>query len=216
MRTRVALTPELIIDAASRLAATVGADKLTVRALGKELGCDPTAIYRHFRDKDEIILEVADRLVAATVDALPAGLAWRPRLEWLAHQTVQTFAAHPAIASIVALRTTRRPGEFRSVETALGALREAGLTDAQAAEQYLVYSEAIFSYAAMTSAYQALDENSRRGDEAAWSREYRSLPADRYPNIAAAALHLAGIDDDMVLEGLITALLDRVEALGRS
>ncbi|MEU7871406.1 TetR/AcrR family transcriptional regulator [Dactylosporangium sp. NPDC049140] len=213
LRTRAALTPELIIDAASRLAATAGADALTVRRLGKELGADPTAIYRHFRDKDEIILEVADRLVAATVEALPAGLAWRPRLEWLARQTVRTFVAHPAIAPIVALRTTRRPGEFRTVEAVLGALREAGLTEEQAAFQHLVYSETIFSYAAMCSAYAALDESSRQGDEAAWSHEYRSLPPQRYPHIAAAAPYLAEIDDDMVLEGIVQALLDRVESL---
>jgi AcrR family transcriptional regulator len=215
LRTRAALTPDLIIDAASRLAATAGADALTVRRLGKELGADPTAIYRHFRDKDEIILEVADRLVAATVDALPADLPWRPRLEWLARQTVRTFVAHPAVAPIVALRTTRRPGEFRTVEAVLGALREAGLPDADAALQHLVFSETIFSYAAMCSAYAALDETSRRGDEAAWGREYRTLSPQRYPNIAAASSYLAAIDDDMVLEGLIRALLDHVEALAR-
>ncbi|GAA3454563.1 MULTISPECIES: TetR/AcrR family transcriptional regulator [Dactylosporangium] len=216
MRTRAALTPELIIDAASRLAASAGADALTVRALGKELGADPTAIYRHFRDKDEIILEVADRLVAATIEALPADRPWRARLEWLARQTVRLFVAHPAIAPIVALRTTRRPGEFQTVEAILGALREAGLSDADAAMQHLVFSETIFSYAAMSSAYAALDEKSREGDEAAWSREYRTLPPQRYPNIAAATEFLAGIDDDMVLEGIVRALLDRVEALARS
>ena len=34
------------------------------RVLGGEvvqLGADPTAIYRHFRDKDELVVELADR-----------------------------------------------------------------------------------------------------------------------------------------------------------
>lgn len=212
---RAALTPELIIDAASRLAAASGAEALTVRRLGRELGADPTAIYRHFRDKDEIVLEVADRLIAATVDAMPADLPWRARLEWLARRTVDVFVAHPAIAPIVALRTTRRPGEFRTVEAILAALREAGLSAADAAVQHRVYSEAILSYAAVCSAYAELDESSRRGDEDAWSREYRALPAARYPSIAAVAEHLPAVDDDMILDGLIGALLDRIEALGR-
>ena len=38
-------------------------EPLTVRRLGKELGADPTAIYRHFRDKDELVRAVLDRLV---------------------------------------------------------------------------------------------------------------------------------------------------------
>jgi AcrR family transcriptional regulator len=213
VRARAALTPELIIEAASRLAATSGADALTVRRLGKELGADPTAVYRHFRDRDEIVLEVADRLIGAIIDELPEGLPWRARLEWLARKTVRTFVAHPAIGPTVALRTTRRPGEFRTVEAMLGALREAGLSEAQAAVQHQVISETIMSYAGMCSAYAALDEASRHGDESAWRREYRALPAGRYPNIAAVAPHLSAVDDDVVLDGLLRALLDRVEAL---
>ena len=209
----MALTPELIIDAASRLAATSGADALSIRRLGRELGVDPTAVYRHFRDRDEIVLEVADRLLGAIVDALPGGLPWRARLEWLGQEMVRSFVAHPAIAPILALRTTRRTGEFRLAEVILGALREAGLPDERAAVQHRVFDDTVMSYAAMLSAYTALDETSRHGDESAWSREYRSVPARRFPNIAAVAPHFADIEDDTVLTELLSALLDRVETL---
>ena len=37
---------------------------MSVRRLGAELGADPTAIYRHFRDKDELVLALLDRLLA--------------------------------------------------------------------------------------------------------------------------------------------------------
>ncbi|WP_433825123.1 TetR/AcrR family transcriptional regulator [Actinoplanes sp. CA-015351] len=209
----MALTPELIVDAATRLAENAGADALSIRALGKELGVDPTAVYRHFRDRDQIVLEVADRLLSAIVDGLPDDLAWRARLEWLSQEMVRSFVAHPAIAPILALRTTRRQGEFRLAEEILGALREAGLADELAAVQHRVFDDTVMSYAAMISAYTAMDESSREGDESAWAREYRALPVRRYPNIAAAAPFFAGIEDETVLLELVSALLDRVEKL---
>jgi AcrR family transcriptional regulator len=209
----VALTPELIVDAASRLAENAGADALSIRALGKELGVDPTAVYRHFRDRDQIVLEVADRLLGGIVDGLPENLAWRARLEWLGLEIVRSFVAHPAIAPILALRTTRRQGEFRLAEEILGALREAGLSDQRAAVQHRVFDDTVMSYAAMISAYTAMDESSLEGDESAWSREYRALPTRRYPNIGAAAQFFADIEDETVLQELVTALLDRVEKL---
>jgi AcrR family transcriptional regulator len=215
VRTRPSLTPELIIDAASRLAATSGAEALTVRRLGRELGADPTAVYRHFRDRDEIVLEVADRLIGQIIEELPAGLGWRDRLEWLGRAVVRTFVAHPAIAPTVALRTTRRPGEFRTVETILGALREAGLSDRQAVVQHRVFADTVLAYAGMCGGYAALDEPSRLGDEGAWTHEYRELPAATFPNIAAVAPYFDSVNDDVVLTGLLTALLDNVERLSR-
>src|SRR5262245_56986813 len=96
-RPRAQLTPDAIVQAALHTAANSGAEGLTVRRLGHHLGADPTAIYRHFRDKDEILLEVADRLIRDMADRLPPDLGWRDRLEWIARQTLGIFLAHPAI-----------------------------------------------------------------------------------------------------------------------
>ncbi|MEV4975918.1 helix-turn-helix domain-containing protein [Streptomyces scopuliridis] len=50
------LSQELIIKAAFRVADSSGMEKLTFDALGRELSAHPTAIYRHFRNKDELLL----------------------------------------------------------------------------------------------------------------------------------------------------------------
>ncbi|MFD8982275.1 TetR/AcrR family transcriptional regulator, partial [Streptomyces sp. NPDC059564] len=65
------LTPDAIIEASLRIAARGSADAFTVRRLGEELGADPTAIYRHFRDKDELLLSVADRTLGEVLDSIP-------------------------------------------------------------------------------------------------------------------------------------------------
>ena len=55
-------------------------EPLTVRSLGKELGADPTAIYRHFRDKDELVRAVLDKLIGDVVAAVDPEAGWRERL----------------------------------------------------------------------------------------------------------------------------------------
>ncbi|MBU3868839.1 TetR/AcrR family transcriptional regulator, partial [Streptomyces sp. 4503] len=78
------LTPDAIIDASLRIAARGSEDAFTVRRLGEELGADPTAIYRHFRDKDELLLSVADRTLGEVLDSIPEGLDWKGRIRALA------------------------------------------------------------------------------------------------------------------------------------
>jgi AcrR family transcriptional regulator len=76
-RARPQLDADTIVDAALRLAGGGNTEMLTVRSLGKELGADPTAIYRHFRDKEELMKAVLDRVIADAVAAVDASLGWR-------------------------------------------------------------------------------------------------------------------------------------------
>lgn len=119
------LTPDAIIEASLRIAARGSEDAFTVRRLGEELGADPTAIYRHFRDKDELLLSVADRTLGEVLDSIPEGLDWKDRLRALADGSLEVALKYPVVGSTMASRTTRRPNEFRVVELIIGAVTEA-------------------------------------------------------------------------------------------
>ena len=47
-----------------------------MKALGHALGADPSAIYRHVEDKDELLRAVGDRLLDGVVDGLPGRRRW--------------------------------------------------------------------------------------------------------------------------------------------
>ena len=42
-----------------------GLDAISMRALGARLGADPTAVYRYFRTKDELLDAMAEAVVAS-------------------------------------------------------------------------------------------------------------------------------------------------------
>jgi AcrR family transcriptional regulator len=210
-RPRAQLSPDTIIEAATQIAANSGIEGLTVRRLGQHLGADPTAIYRHFRDKDEILLAVTDRLLSGLADRLPPNLAWRVRLDWIARQSIAVFLAHPVIGAAMASRTTRREGEFRLVEAVLGALREAGLSDVDAVAYHRTFADVIVAYGGMRASFSMLEDEARQRDESAWSREYLTASPETFPNIAAVAPLMAQFDPDTVLDLVITLFLDGIE-----
>ena len=76
--TRVVLTEDSIVATSIQLIEQAGSDRFTLRRLGEALGADPTAIYRHFKDKDELLRAVGDRIIADITVGLPDEHAdWR-------------------------------------------------------------------------------------------------------------------------------------------
>src|SRR3954454_5565961 len=70
-RPRGSLSAEVIVAAAFRVADAHGMEGLTFQALGAELQAHPTAIYRHFRSKDDLLLALIDALHAEALSGLP-------------------------------------------------------------------------------------------------------------------------------------------------
>lgn len=64
------ISREQVLEAATRVVKAGGYEEMTIRSLAAELGIAPMSLYRHVRDKDDILDEVVDRLLAR---------AWRPR-----------------------------------------------------------------------------------------------------------------------------------------
>ena len=205
------LTPEAIIEASLRIAEGGGSDAFTVRRLGKELGADPTAIYRHFRDKDELLLSVADRTLGETLDGIPPGLDWKGRLRALAAESLRVAMKYPVVSSMMASRTTRRANEFRIVEFILGAVTEAGLDGPEAAVHYRMVGDSILAYVGQHAALQLVDVDTREGDETSWTREYRLVDEERFPHITRLGGELAAVTHEQIYEARIEALIDRIE-----
>jgi AcrR family transcriptional regulator len=62
-KTRTSLSRELILEAALGIVESDQVRELTMSKLGRALDADPSAVYRHFRNKDELLLAMADEML---------------------------------------------------------------------------------------------------------------------------------------------------------
>jgi AcrR family transcriptional regulator len=195
-RPRGSLNQDVIVAAALRVTDANGIGALTFEALGRELKAHPTAIYRHFADKDELLRALTDALHAeAQVDGFPKTDDWQADLRAVAHAVHRAFLAHPQVGQLVAARTAAREHEFATVEAISDCMLRAGLTGDEAARCYRVFADFVLAYSSMDAALAALSPGARRTELGTWDVEYRHLPDDRFPAAAALSVHFPVLDD---------------------
>ncbi|HET6874565.1 MAG TPA: TetR/AcrR family transcriptional regulator [Acidimicrobiales bacterium] len=134
------ISREQVVETAMRLLRTNGYEQITIRALANEMGVAPMSLYRHIRDKDDILDEVVDRLLARQ---------WRPRSdpgewkEWIAEAAdrlhrflvsqpaaLHVFLDHPVVSRSNVARMqammevlTDRLGDEETARRAYGAIQ---------------------------------------------------------------------------------------------
>jgi AcrR family transcriptional regulator len=119
------LTREGIVDTALALVDRHGLAGLSMRRLGRELGVDPMAIYRHLPDKAALLDGIVDALHAEMDLDSPAGTAsWRQELATYAGRVREVLHRHPRAVAVF----VTRPGPAGGRERLSGRLAEAGFT----------------------------------------------------------------------------------------
>jgi AcrR family transcriptional regulator len=207
----VRLDRETIVRAAQRVLDEDGLAGLTVRRIGSELGADPTAIYRHFRDKDELVVELADRAFLSLPEPDPA-LPWQERLRRMLRAALELYRDNPDFAIQLSHQPDDTPGLQRIAEGALGVLAEAGLGPRERAVVY----QLITNYAVGSGLFisqMALDD---WGPETipAVRRAYATLPPSQYAYCVESAPYLFPDLDDVYDLG-VDMLIAAIEKLAR-
>lgn len=202
------LSRERIVKACIEIADVEGADAVTLRRLGRALGADATAVYRHFRDKDEILRAAADCLLVETLHGFRRTGAWKDDLRALAAHVRSVYLAHPGVAQLVTSAPEPLPSEGPATETGLAILRSTGLPDDEAVVAFEVVQDYLLSLT-------TLDAARAGGTNEAWRRQFAALPADEYPNLAAVGQQLYRDADarfQLGLDLLIEAIDARLRA----
>lgn len=75
----IALDMSIIVEAALELMNEIGIDALTTRRLAEKLGVKGPALYWHFRNKDELLAKMCERLLTTSLDRT-AGDSWQ---DWI-------------------------------------------------------------------------------------------------------------------------------------
>jgi AcrR family transcriptional regulator len=203
------LTPDIIVTAAIEVIERVGPDHFSVRKLGEALDADPTAIYRHFDSKDELLRAIGDRILAGVVDGLPTS-SWRACVRELCIRIRAANLAQPALASLVRGAPPRHDNELLITETILGQLRVAGFAAEAAAQAYHSVIELTIGSAAIDSRLASAPPTARERTYAEWRSDYAALDPETFPHSVemAGSLYPGTADErfafalDRLLDGL--------------
>ncbi|MFE1774564.1 helix-turn-helix domain-containing protein [Streptomyces sp. NPDC059008] len=204
----VVLSADLIVDTARELIDTQGAQAFTVRKLGAALGADPSAVYRYFRNTEDLLLALADRLIGESMAGFAPSGDWAADLRDFGMRAYRSALRHPQIAVFSTVRVTGRPHEQRAVDTGVGLLLRAGFDDATAVRHYHAFVDTALGHAALDAGVLRLAPAQRAADEQAWQDAYGSLPADDFPSLHRVREHLpvmAGSAVESALDLLIAA-----------
>jgi AcrR family transcriptional regulator len=206
-RRRGSLSPELIVQESVRLLDDDGAAGFSLPKLGRALGADPTAVYRHFASKDDLVLAIADHLIEEAMTGLSPQPCWVDTLADATRRLRRTYLAHPAAASLSACRTTQRPAEMRTVDIILGAVLAAGFEGAEAVLVYRALGDFALAWAGCEADFFALDARSQAADRTAWTRAYLGADPAEYPHIWQVRQELPDVDDNAIFETILSLVL---------
>jgi len=210
---RGSLTQEMIVTESLRMLAADPSAGFSLAKLGRALGADPTAVYRHFASKDDLVLAIADRLIEESIAGFSARPCWLDTIAEATRRLRETYLAHPAAAALAAARTTQRPAEMRTVNIVLGAVLEAGFEGAAAVTAYRAIGDFALAWAGGEATFLALDASQQTRDLSTWTRGYLAVDRAEYPHIWQVRDELAGVTDDAIFEHILTAVIEGFRAI---
>ena len=200
-----------IVAGALELAEMPGVATISFRELGAHLGVDPTAMYRHFRSKDELnaaLLEELTERALTRVTAAPDD--WRERLRQLAQATLTEFERCPAIGVEAMSITTHGAAERRAIELMLDAFSRAGLAGEDLVRHYALL--ALHSLAGGANMARARIERGS-GPDVADTWLDRPILADprEFPLLASHSGELAALRDRDLYAAGIELIIESAE-----
>jgi AcrR family transcriptional regulator len=143
------ITREQLVLAAKEEIEAGRYEQMTIRRLAARLGVAPMSLYRHVRDKEDLLNEVVDRMMAEI---------WQPKVDtsdpwaWLAAaaDSFRTFLVEqPAALHVFLSRPVNSPASRERMRGILGVMQEAGLDEPAARRLYAATLTYILGFAAL-------------------------------------------------------------------
>jgi AcrR family transcriptional regulator len=150
------ISREEIILAAVKAVRAGGYEQMTIRSLAGELGVAPMSLYRHIRDKDDLLDEVVDRLLAPAWRPAAATDDWQAWVTEAAARLRHFLVTQPAALHVYLRHPVVSPAAVERMDAMIDVLRRAGANDETARRAY----GAVHTY---TIGFAALEASRTRG-----------------------------------------------------
>ena len=192
---RPALTRGSVVARALEIGTAEGLEAVSLRRLAQELGVTPMALYRHVRDKQDLI----NAMTEAVLEGIDATVGFRPEMTWTERMRLaidnykEQIDARPlALPLSIAYNGDGPPAFWKVLEDLLAILLEAGFGRRQAIVLIRMISNLLAGYllllqqgtpsdAVQLDAHQ-IDLLRRR-----FALNQLSLPRDEFPYLVESA-----------------------------
>ncbi|HET9896792.1 MAG TPA: TetR family transcriptional regulator [Streptosporangiaceae bacterium] len=194
---RARLSRSAVVDRALVLADAEGVEALTIRRLATELRVTPMALYWHFRNKEELIAALAERIWSEIRSDVDLAAAWPRQLRGLLESLVAVLRTHSSASSLLPGSDKLTQSQWEVTEVTLEVLRSAGFDPLHASE---IARSALWSGLMLVMSEPGFDPGMTEAERAEHLRrkqvELASLPPLRYPRLVEAAVPLTTCSDD--------------------
>jgi TetR/AcrR family tetracycline transcriptional repressor len=216
-RKRRTLTQSQVVTEALPLLDAVGLDELTMRRLAERLGVQAASLYRHVRDKEELLILLGDE-ISGEIPLPRSSGTWREQLTAIAWTVRRGLKAHRDAARLLAMTPPFGPRRLRHIEALLRILRRAGLSPRETARAGYHCNNFVTEFAAdeaRFAAFAAAPGSSRRKVLAQARGAFKGLPPEEYPTLVACADELTHDDQDALFQFGVDLFLNGLEPLVR-
>jgi TetR/AcrR family transcriptional regulator, tetracycline repressor protein len=138
-----------IIDAATGVIESGGYETMTIRSLATELGVAPMTLYRHVRDKDDLLDEVVDRLLARSWRPSGSARDWRTWITSAATKLRTFLVAQPAALHVFLRHPVVSPAAVVRMNAMMDVLRGVTGNEAAARRAYAAIHTYTIGFAAV-------------------------------------------------------------------
>jgi AcrR family transcriptional regulator len=139
VNSRADLSRERIIAAALTLIDEQGLAALNMRVLGAALGASTMSVYRHFRDKGDLLNAAVDTVVAGFAPGSKKG-DWRDHAKAMSLTVRAAMLAHPELAELIGKEFRRSPTSLKVNVEIIERLAASGVPEPLLVETYWALS----------------------------------------------------------------------------
>ncbi|MEW6223652.1 MAG: TetR family transcriptional regulator [Chloroflexota bacterium] len=189
---RPSLTREAVVARALEIGTAEGLEAVSLRRLAHELGVTPMALYRHVRDKQDLV----NAMTEATLEGIDATVGFRPGMTWTERLRLgidtykEQLDARPlALPLSIAYSGEGTPAIWRVLEDFLAILLDAGFGRREAIVQIRMLSGLLAGYLLLLRQGPPLPDDAHQIDllRRGFALSQLRLPRDEFPNLIESA-----------------------------
>jgi TetR/AcrR family transcriptional regulator, tetracycline repressor protein len=143
---------EDVVQAAMAIVSAGGYEEMSIRSLAASLGVAPMSLYRHIRDKDDLLDEVVDRLLARVWRPAAAEDDWQAWITEAASRLRDFLVSQPAALHVYLRHPVVSTAAIERMNVMMGVLRQARIDEHGARSAYGTLHTYTIGFAALEAA----------------------------------------------------------------